>query len=66
MTIYCPKRILHTKIGVGTADGTVGNLRAVTLEGGGDFFLIVLLIFTNLHRLQILAAFLILLFSINL
>jgi len=28
-----PKRILHTKIGVGTADGTVGNLRAVTSGG---------------------------------
>jgi len=24
-----PKRILHTKIDVKTADGTVGNLRAV-------------------------------------
>jgi len=30
-----PKRILHTKIGVGTADGTVSILRAVVSGGGG-------------------------------
>jgi hypothetical protein len=32
-----PKSILHTKIGVGTADGTVGNLCAVVL--GRPFFI---------------------------
>jgi len=59
-----PKRILHIKIGTGTADGKVGKLRAAAW-GGGRLF-IFLLIFTNLYRLPFFASFLILLFSINL
>ena len=65
MATCSPKRILHTKLGVGTADGTVGNLREVASVRGGDFF-IFLLTFTNLYQLQLFAAFLIILFSINL
>jgi hypothetical protein len=33
MTTYSPKRILHTKIGFETADGTVSILHAVVSEG---------------------------------
>lgn len=32
-----PKRVLHTQLGVGTADGTVGNLRVVASRRGGTF-----------------------------
>jgi len=35
-----PKRILHTKLGVRTADVTVGNLRLVASRRGGGLYYI--------------------------